>query len=208
MADQDDVWLSGSGTDNDLSPGRNGGGTRNQKRRGGHDGVEVTGKHARRDGQKVGNRKDLDAAPVSSIRGRIGAEPVPALSVSTSEHASVSSLSQGGTIPSNDGLNVHYSESNAVREYVRSEIYPKKKTIFCDQEIIYGSALATKVIEYILYNKDGFYRRKKETTYAKRRTVEVAFWTRNQEIVRRALKEKVNNSLSRFKEKLESKCWC
>ena len=71
---------------------------------------------------------------------------------------------------------------------------------------MYGSALATKVIDFIVYAKDGFYRMKRDPTFAGRKATEVGFWTQNQETVRRVLKEKANNSLSRFKEKLESKC--
>jgi hypothetical protein len=125
----------------------------------------------------------------------------PALSVSSG--SSVSCLSQTG-FPSNNGM--HNSETTAVREYVRTEIYPRKKTIFCDKELMYGSPLANNVIQHMLYANNGFYRGKKPTTFIERRSTEVGFWTRNQEIVRRVLKEKVNNSLSRFKEKLESKC--
>ena len=103
---------------------------------------------------------------------------------------------------------MHYNEISAVQEYVRSDIYPKKKTFVCDTELMYGSALANNVIDYILYADDGFCRWEKAETFAGRKTVEVGFWNRNQETVRRVLKEKVNNSLSRFKEKLESKCLC
>ena len=137
--------------------------------------------------------------------GRIGRTPT--LSVGTT--ASLSSLSHAGSNPYDNGVHVsHSSEISAVREYVRSEIYPKKKTIFCDQELMYGSPLANTVIQYICYENEGYYRWKKAATYAGIKAIEVGFWTRNQETVRRVLKEKVNNSLSRFKEKLESKCCC
>ena len=168
------------------------------KKRKGVGEVEAAGKKSRRDNKK----KD---ARTSSKGGKPGGRP-PVLSISTA--ASVSSLSHGGYVTPNNGGSVHYSESesSAVREYVRSEIYPKKKTIFCDEELMYGSALANKVIEFVIYAKEGLYRMKREPTFAGRKAVEVGFWTRNQETVRRVLKEKVNNSLSRFKEKLESKC--
>ena len=66
--------------------------------------------------------------------------------------------------------------------------------------------MANSVIEYMLYAKEGFYRRKKESVFTARRAIEVKFWTRNQEAVRRVLKEKVNNALSRYREKMTSKC--
>ena len=106
--------------------------------------------------------------------------------------------------PSNHG--VHYSESSAVREYVRSDVYPRKKPIFCDEEVIYGSQLANRVIEHMLYANNGFYRLQKEVDFNKQRDVEVKFWNRNQEPVRRVLREKVNNALSRYRIKMESKC--
>ena len=36
-------------------------------------------------------------------------------------------------------------------------------------------------------------------------SMEIAFWARVVELVRKVLKEKLNNSLSRFREKFESK---
>ena len=93
-----------------------------------------------------------------------------------------------------------------MREYVRSDVYPRKKTIFCDEEEIYGSQLASRVLEHLLYVKEGFYRFQKEGSFTKRREVEVKFWNRNQEPVRRVLREKVNNALSRYRDKMESKC--
>ena len=122
----------------------------------------------------------------------------------TGSGASISPMSQ---VVSNTE-SVHYSESSAVREFVRSHVYPRKKTIFCDAEVIYGSNLANKVIEFMLYSTEGFYRGKKEPLFTVRRAVEVNFWTRNQEPVRRVLKEKVNNALAHYREKMESKCRC
>ena len=65
--------------------------------------------------------------------------------------------------------------------------------------------MANKVIEFMLYSKEGFYREKEEPLFTVRRAVEVKFWTRNQEPVRRVLKEKVNNALARYRDKMESK---
>jgi hypothetical protein len=125
---------------------------------------------------------------------------VPGLHVASS--TSVSSMSQVGmTMP----IVEHYSESSAVREFVRGVIYPKKKTIFCNDELVFGSQLSKLVVNYMLYANEGFYRRKKEAAYSARQQVEVSFWTRNQETVRRVLREKLNNSISRFRYKMGSK---
>ena len=115
--------------------------------------------------------------------------------------SSVSSMSQA-VLPV---ISEHFSESSAVREFVRGHIYPKKKTIFCEDELVFGSPLAKSVSEYMLYAKDGFYRRKRETVYEARQAVEVCFWTRNQETVRRVLREKLNNSVSRYRYRMKSK---
>ena len=69
-------------------------------------------------------RTDKSRGPIQNqIRTTDGLPP--ALTVSSA--ASVSSLSQQGC-PSNHS--VHYSESNAVKEYIRTDIYKHKKTIF------------------------------------------------------------------------------
>ena len=88
----------------------------------------------------------------NASNGRQEASGVPGLSVMT--NASISSVSNLGSSKSS----VSYNEISAVRGYVRSDIYPRKKTIFCDEEIGYGSTLSTTIIDYIMYAKNGFYR--------------------------------------------------
>ena len=212
-------------TDNDsdqeslASEGGNGEGDGNGSRgvkRGSYNsfdvGQQVRKKLPRDNGRRERNRRGGHNATPLSIRVPQGGDRLhdsgvplraiaPALSVSTA--TTVSSMSHAGCTA---GSSVHDSEKCAVREYVRQEIYPKKKTVFCGKELIYGSALASKVIEHILYDRKGFYRQKKANEFSGRREAEVGFWTRNQETVRRVLKEKVNNSISRFKEQLKSKC--
>jgi hypothetical protein len=104
-----------------------------------------------------------------------------------------------------EGNNVHYGESLQVKNYVRHFIYPKKKTFFSDKDYRYGSALANTVIDFILYNKKGHYKMKPEVDEAVKAGVDMAFWARVMDSVRKVLKEKLNNSISRFREKFESK---
>ena len=52
-----------------------------------------------------------------------------------------------------------------MKEHIRTDIYKRKKTFFSEQELVYGSPLANKVIEFILYAKDGLYRGKKPACF-------------------------------------------
>jgi hypothetical protein len=92
-----------------------------------------------------------------------------------------------------------------VKNYVRHFIYPKKKTFFSDKDNRYGSVLANTVINFILYDKKGHYKMKPEVDVAVKAGVDMAFWARVMDSVRKVLKEKLNNSISRFREKFESK---
>ena len=136
---------------------------------------------------------------VRSSEEQHASRDVPGLSVVAS--ASVSSISNLGS----SEISISYNESSAVRGFVRTDIYPLKKKIFCDSEIGYGSTLARRVVESMMYDMDGFYRRKKDPSYKVRKVNEMAFWARNQQTVRKVLREKVNNSLTRYRNKMESK---
>jgi hypothetical protein len=104
-----------------------------------------------------------------------------------------------------EGSNMQYGEDLAVKNYVRHCIYPKKKTFFSEQEYKFGSPLAGKVINFILYDRKGHYKMEPVVDKVAKTSMEIAFWTRVRELVRKVLKEKLNNSLSRFREKFESK---
>ena len=100
---------------------------------------------------------------------------------------------------------VNYGEDMAVKNFVRHCIYPKKKTFFSEQEYMFGSALACRVINFILYNRRGHYKMECPLDRVAKASMEIAFWARVVDSVRRVLKEKLNNSLSRFRDKFVSK---
>ena len=104
-----------------------------------------------------------------------------------------------------EGSNIHYGEDLAVKNYVRHCIYPKKKTFFSEREYRFGSPLAERVINFILYDRKGHYKMQPTIERAAKTSMEIAFWSRVMDLVRKVLKEKLNNSLSRFREKFESK---
>jgi hypothetical protein len=104
-----------------------------------------------------------------------------------------------------EGTNMHYGEDGAVKNFVRQCIYPKKKTFFSEQEYMFGSALAKRVIHFILYDRRGHYKMEFLVDKVAKASMEIAFWARVVDSVRRVLKEKLNNSLSRFREKFVSK---
>jgi hypothetical protein len=104
-----------------------------------------------------------------------------------------------------EGTNMHYGEDGAVKNFVRQCIYSKKKTFFSEQEYMFGSALACRVIHFILYDRRGHYKMEFPLDKVAKASMEIAFWARVVDSVRRVLKEKLNNSLSRFREKFVSK---
>ena len=56
-----------------------------------------------------------------------------------------------------EGSNVYYGEDLAVKNYVRHCIYKKKNSFSLEQEYRFGSPLAGRVINFILYDRKGHY---------------------------------------------------
>lgn len=98
-------------------------------------------------------------------------------------------------------------EESFIRQCIKKVVFPKKKVIFHDSEIAYGTDTAKNVIDYVLYHPTlGCYRRDKDKMKPEEiLQMETQFWIRNESKVRLAHKVRLNNTVGAFKKKFKSK---